>query len=619
MYLSLLVVLGGVVSTYLIARRVMPGAPFPQAFCAVTASALLFNPYGLSNAWLWGVNLENAIVAAALLLGVVANLYIRRPRVRFGVVVALCLAATYTFANGLMLWLLLWPRWFVGSRRVGDPSRKDTASWTLDLAHVAVFVIVTWSYFQDYIRPPHHPPLSASLADPVHAFKFYLAWLGAPLAPVQHSPVSASETGAVALGIWLLCGVSALLRGGWARAAPWLAVSGYSLAAGAAVAAGRSSLGLESALPSRYVLHVSLFYVGLNGLCWLMASTGKAGVTRRGVTLGAVALLSVQLALVGRQWDNSFEKHVRYFHDSVARGETALRFAQLAPNNPDIALIYPDPIWVIEIHESLVSSGILADERVPGLEALEVDEQPYAKSATLGLSFDGERLRAVGHLDTAPLPRAFTHLLGYSESVREFFAVLPLRPLAPRRESGEREIDLELPLGGLVGREHRVRLYGFDKTQRRLTPLDIELTLQTGAAPSTKGLPINPAALEDASGGMTIEMVQGQVALGRDELVVTSATPVRITGWAIDVVAGGLPSEVFVRVDSKLYAAHQSVQRPDVSSYFANPVIEQCGIYCVLPWDALRGSGGVDVSLVIRGQNGALRTGPRLVLRTRDE
>lgn len=144
--------------------------------------------------------------------------------------------ATFSQANGL----LVLPIAAVGCFAKGFHRRAAVFA--------ALTVVLWWFYFSNYVRPPNHPSLLASLHDPITAIRLFLVIIGG----VSPSLLLAQVVGGAILGaaVWVTW------RGYW-RAHPtaylWFA---FIFLSAATVSAARSGFGLFIA--SRYAVNAAL-------------------------------------------------------------------------------------------------------------------------------------------------------------------------------------------------------------------------------------------------------------------------------------------------------------------------------------------------------------------------
>lgn len=589
MYTSVALV-GALVLFYLwICRRSTPSsspsstlAPLLLAACA---SVLLFNPAGLTGAqlpWLWGVNLENAIVVVMLVGAICANIYLRSWPLRFVISVACSVAATYSFPNGMLLWVLLYPRW-LGS--VGREERAATRGprW-LDLVYFGAFATVVGTYFIGYFRPPNHPSIVEALGHPLRVLHFYFAWIGAPLSPRFGSVGVAALIGFVGVGLFLWSFVQVARHRLWPRALPFLLLAAYTLITATAVSAGRSGMGVGGALASRYFLHSLIFYLGLNGLLWLCTTIGRPegrGTLARAV-LGTVLVL--QIALIAHNWVGIYPRHIRFFHEYNGRGEAALQFVELIPDNPDLKNNHGLMLQRIPRFKLLASAGVLDVELAPPRAELELSEAAIDQRATLFLSTQGDTLKVFGDLVDAPGVEGLTHLLLHARSGAEakFVSVLPLAVFPRERGASRRHIDTSISRDNLPGGRLELELFGYDLATDRCVSLGVTTELRTGAVTAADVLDATALELRPQPGLVAVDDVNGVPVPASYEVTLPRGGPLAFNGWAVDVVSSELAARVFVKEGDRLFPAQYGQPRPDVARNLERPDFAASGFSCVL-------------------------------------
>ena len=215
-----------------------------RTVCVILASMLIFNPLQWEN-WLWGLQMITFVPIAAITSALVI-IFARNPLiVKLIASAALATLATFSFANGIISWVVIFPALYL----VASKNRRSvliTAGWLLFFsANVAV-------YFHDYHSPEHHPSFMDALAIPFQSIAYYLSFLGSPLGIHQ---LGLNQI--LGLGICLLIALSGLYlfinRHLFARLLPWMSILSYTLISGALTTAGRVGFGVDQSLASRYV------------------------------------------------------------------------------------------------------------------------------------------------------------------------------------------------------------------------------------------------------------------------------------------------------------------------------------------------------------------------------
>jgi len=618
MYLALALSYASVLVYFALCWRARLGSVFAPCVLTVLAAIVLLNPTGLRgelSAWLWGVNSENTIILAALLLGIATNVFVHRWWLRYALVAALCLVATYTFASGLALWVLLSPRLY---GRMRSPERpRDLRAWLPDLAYVTLFIVVVATYFHGYFRPPDHPSMLDSLRMPFVTAEFYCAWFGAPLTPQLHDPHAAAAVGAVALAAWLVCVALVLRRRMWSSAAPFLILSTYALLAAAAVALGRATEGTGAAIAPRYVVHVATFWMGLNGLLWCcVRSTPRVGTMARTATLLATGLVAVEAPLVLQHWRQVYPRLTRDFYQSTRRGEAALQFVNLIEDNPDIYNIFPNGPIIVPRFRELVANGVLDVTLAPYEEALALAPEPVALDDDLRLEYTAGLVRIQGVLPRAAAPggplAGFTHVLLRAEQgdTAQFFAVFPMLCFESYASATAPVIDACASTRELEDGPYTVRIFVID--------LDAERLIATDA---TTGFRKGPVRLEDTLDATTLDIQDGPtqgsldtlngapLALDRVQSIPASA-PLVLTGWMIDGEGPRLAERLFVRIGERLFPAHYHMPRADVARALRDDSLTACGFRCEVEPTLLPGRGPWTVQVVLETSAGSYVSHP---------
>lgn len=255
------------------------------AWLGVCVSALLFSATQQEN-WLWGLQMMLFLPAFLLTVWLRIAFCSVHPRFQIAWGTLLAILATYSFANGF----LVWPALFASLPLSRDKSWRWRAATTWTLALIATLIL----YFHDYQRSSASTNYGAVLHDPLRAMQYVLNFLGGPFA--------VSQSLATVIGFTLL--LTLLLLGAKVRteeAAPWLILAGYAIASAAMAAVGRAAMGPQQALDSRY----GAFAV------WLAVSVVSLGFL---IPTGSRWILSAALAMLGILHGFSYVQGVRSMH-----------------------------------------------------------------------------------------------------------------------------------------------------------------------------------------------------------------------------------------------------------------------------------------------------------------
>ena len=240
--------------------------------CLSLSSALLFSPAAFEN-WLWGIQW---VVFVPLLCAMIAFHIQDRTQsftLRFCSSVFLNAVAMFSFANGMLMWIISFPFWREGTRWVGGSRASKSGTYRLlvwSLLYLLTAVIFARIYFIDYQQLPAHPSLTHALKEPWSVLRYFAAWCGGPF----HSGVALRIT----LGMLFICLVLLVFLGianrvrkhpGWRTvfflrmSYPSLLIIAYAFASGMITAIGRVGFGVDQAFSSRYLFHSGVLLVGI--------------------------------------------------------------------------------------------------------------------------------------------------------------------------------------------------------------------------------------------------------------------------------------------------------------------------------------------------------------------
>jgi len=321
----------------------------------------LFHPYG-TEPWLTGLSLENALVILFLSAGLLVNSSSVPNWSKYLLTACFSLAATFSYANGMLLWVLICPALpFLGSTYPRQKSRVP------GLIYLAVGLTCLFCYLSITVASPYEAAqTSLEFSAPLTTVTFLLHWLGAPF-HIQGIHWSGPFMAAVFL--CLLCvPICSFIQRVWQRKddtayRPWLLFALYTLITGVMVAVGRQSIGLETALAPRYFQHVVLLPIAVLPLGALVSRniSDSRGFHRLnhvlGLSLSCLMALLCTISVIS-QWmeadltaGNTARKR--------ARGAVALSFINLMPRNPELTLLNPHTVPMISRARTLIRHGIL--------------------------------------------------------------------------------------------------------------------------------------------------------------------------------------------------------------------------------------------------------------------
>lgn len=250
---------------YCLSRLTLGGSTIKRLLIAAISNLLIFSPIQWEN-WLWGIQIVVFIPILCITTCVLLAYSRLSVIAKFLISICLCIISTFSYANGILAWIVVFPILILKSRNQLNKNRWLVFLW------IASFIFSAVTYFYNYKKPEHHPSFLEALAHPQQAIQYFLSFLGAPLGIGN---VVDSKTSALTIGLVLLLLLFAscfyLLRfiRDYAlldRMAGWLTIGLYTLISATITTLGRLGLGLEYSLSSRYTtfsvyLIVSLVHI----------------------------------------------------------------------------------------------------------------------------------------------------------------------------------------------------------------------------------------------------------------------------------------------------------------------------------------------------------------------
>ena len=232
---------------------------------------LIFTPVQYYN-WLIGMQIVYFMPIACLTTCLVIAYSRLGARAKFLLCMCLATVSTFSSANGILCWVLVFPllRW---------PNSEETAPnkrW-LTLAWIAGFVVNAALYFNSYHKPFGHPDISESLIHPAKALGYFLVLLGKAVEPGDVSLLSdqfarghkviAAATG-MTLAILFIVAVLYVRRDVRLkrRVAGWFVLGAYSIMTAILVTIGRTGFGVDQAFSPRYTTFTLFLPVALVNL-----------------------------------------------------------------------------------------------------------------------------------------------------------------------------------------------------------------------------------------------------------------------------------------------------------------------------------------------------------------
>lgn len=369
------------------------GTAVGRAFVFGLMNLVLFSPRQYET-FLVGAQGQTFVPTFMLVLALIVNLSGKSLRTKTIVNAALAHVSAFSFGNGLLVWLLAFPL-ETGAPDLQATRQRPRIFWWAVYALMAVLSVA--SYFISYRHPSSTPPIVSPIAQLPAFVRFVLVWIGSLFS------VGATATrGAIFLlifGALAAVAVRQMRRGGaWQSHYPWLVLGCYTITSGLVAAMARLGFDYSMAGDARYTAFSAFFYIAVLGLGFsVYAGMKPRALTRRVALSAALVTLVVLLAL----WAITFKEERRLlgiFKPAWKHSLLVMRWTAAIPQNPEIALLTPDPIWktVATIH-TLAENDALRPRLVSQKLASAISNPPTSSVPSAG-TLDGATLEATGRL-----------------------------------------------------------------------------------------------------------------------------------------------------------------------------------------------------------------------------
>ncbi|HCF30335.1 MAG TPA: hypothetical protein DEV81_24765 [Cyanobacteria bacterium UBA11049] len=250
---------------YCLSNLTVSGSTLKKLLLATISNLLIFSPIQYEN-WLWGIQIVVFVPIVCLTTCILVAYSGLSARAKFLICMCLSTVSTYSYANGILCWVLALPVLTLKSRKELAKNRWLLFIWIIS------FVINAVAYFYNYQKPSYHPSCLEALKHPQQAIHYFLSFLGAPLAfGSDIEPLTAAPIIGLALILLFLASSFYVLKKASSSnllllLAGWLTIGWYTIISDIITTLGRVGFGVEQSLSSRYMtfsvyLTISLVYI----------------------------------------------------------------------------------------------------------------------------------------------------------------------------------------------------------------------------------------------------------------------------------------------------------------------------------------------------------------------
>ena len=242
------------VNIYRLNRLTLKGSLLSGLAITAICNFLIFSPVQYEN-WLWGIQIVVFIPLVCLTTAILVAYSQLKTTAKFLICMALALVSTFSYANGMLAWVLILPVLTVLEFKSFSELWKH--KW-LYLLWFAGFISSLILYFYDYQRPEPNPSLTEAFKYPYQCLQYFLAFIGAPLGvgastqPLTNSIILGAGIFSIFVGLCFYLLLHFKDRDLLNRSFGWLAIASYIIISALVTTAGRITFGVEQSLSSRY-------------------------------------------------------------------------------------------------------------------------------------------------------------------------------------------------------------------------------------------------------------------------------------------------------------------------------------------------------------------------------
>jgi hypothetical protein len=369
------------------------GTAAGRAFVFGLMNLVLFSPRQYET-FLVGAQGQTFVPTFMLVLALIVNLSGKSLRTKTIVNAALAHVSTFSFGNGMLVWLLAFP---LETQSADVPANRPRRPILWRAVYLLAAGLSVASYFISYRHPSTTPPLVSPIAQLPGFVRFVLVWAGS-----LFNVGAPALCGAIVLLIFGGLAAAAIWQvrrtGTWRSHYPWLVLGCYALISGCVAAIARLGFDWSMAGDARYAAFSAFLYIAVLGLGFSIYTGMKPRALTARIALSAVI---VSLVVILALWTITFKKErrlLRIFKPAWEHSLLVMRWSMAIPQNPEIGLLTPDPLQqTVGTIRTLAENDALHPRLVSQKLANAVNERPNTDAASAG-TLDGAALEATGHL-----------------------------------------------------------------------------------------------------------------------------------------------------------------------------------------------------------------------------
>ncbi|MCP4352584.1 MAG: hypothetical protein GY795_44565 [Desulfobacterales bacterium] len=320
------------------------------------------------NNWLWGIQLVVYIPAFLLTTGLIINMSDRPLKIKLACNAILSTISTYSYANGMLLWVLLFPFNTLFDKSFENVEKKSVSRLYCVLYFI-FFLLITGLYFNDYQKPAHHPQLTVIFSRMADAVRYFLIWIGSPFSPFELSGNMPYYIATCTGGLFIILFVSTIVYNLLQKIDkrqiscfyPWFIIGSYSVISGIVTTVGRLGFAVIQAASGRYIAFSIFFPISIVVLVYLtyvfhIRNRRCAVVRIFKIVQASVLLIILTLHTIVYV---VYISGMDYYKWWMNNGKIALRFSEVVQDEAKLKILWHDPKDLLSKFSELIQYGLL--------------------------------------------------------------------------------------------------------------------------------------------------------------------------------------------------------------------------------------------------------------------
>ena len=235
-------------NVYHLSKITLNCSPRKRGIYLLLANLLIFSPMQWDN-WLWGLQAITFVPIASITASLAIIFSQNYLFIKFLSSGILATVATFSFANGLLSWIVIFPSLIWVSRQHKKRTTLIVAGWLL------LFIFNLTVYFHNFVKAESSPSFLEVFVNPFRTIAYFVSYIGSPLG-LQTLWLN-QVFGLIVIVLFCFCCYyfwknrqNHLLLN---RAFSWLSIGSYTIGSGILTTIGRVGFGVEQSLESRYI------------------------------------------------------------------------------------------------------------------------------------------------------------------------------------------------------------------------------------------------------------------------------------------------------------------------------------------------------------------------------